>query len=287
MVLLFITVVINYLDRSNLSIAAPALTSELGIDPIHVGLIFSAFGWTYAAMQIPGGWLVDRVPPRILYSVALLLWSIATVMLGFAGQLHRAVRAAHGGRCAGSAGVSDQQPRGHHLVSRARARHGHRFLHLRAVRRAGVPDPGAGLAAARTSAGTWCSSPPARSAFSGRLIWYAVYREPTGFQRRQRRRNRPDPRGRRPGGYPGRDRQGQGQIQLDRPRHRADQAQVVGHLPRPVLPELDAVVFPDVVPDLPGEISRHGLHQVRPAGVAAVSRGVCRRAVFGVLFRLR
>ncbi|WP_157221892.1 MFS transporter, partial [Pseudomonas sp. R62] len=83
MVLLFITVVINYLDRSNLSIAAPALTSELGIDPVHVGLIFSAFGWTYAAMQIPGGWLVDRVPPRILYSVALLLWSVATVMLGF------------------------------------------------------------------------------------------------------------------------------------------------------------------------------------------------------------
>lgn len=40
MVLLFITVVINYLDRSNLSIAAPALTSELGIDPVQVGLIF-------------------------------------------------------------------------------------------------------------------------------------------------------------------------------------------------------------------------------------------------------
>ena len=86
MVLLFITVVINYLDRSNLSIAAPALTSELGIDPIHVGLIFSAFGWTYAAMQLPGGWLVDRVPPRILYTVALLLWSIATIMLGFAAS---------------------------------------------------------------------------------------------------------------------------------------------------------------------------------------------------------
>ena len=86
MVLLFITVVINYLDRSNLSIAAPALTSDLGIDPVHVGLIFSAFGWTYAAMQIPGGWLVDRVPPRVLYSVALALWSIATVMLGFAGS---------------------------------------------------------------------------------------------------------------------------------------------------------------------------------------------------------
>ena len=86
MVLLFITVVINYLDRSNLSIAAPALTSELGIEPVHVGLIFSAFGWTYAAMQLPGGWLVDRVPPRILYTVALALWSIATIFLGFVGS---------------------------------------------------------------------------------------------------------------------------------------------------------------------------------------------------------
>ncbi|MCO8160761.1 MFS transporter [Pseudomonas sp. LJDD11] len=86
MVLLFITVVINYLDRSNLSIAAPALTSELGLTPVEVGLIFSAFGWTYAAMQLPGGWLVDRVPPRILYTVALISWSVATVMLGFAAS---------------------------------------------------------------------------------------------------------------------------------------------------------------------------------------------------------
>ncbi|PPS31344.1 MFS transporter [Pseudomonas amygdali pv. morsprunorum] len=86
MVLLFITVVINYLDRSNLSIAAPALTAELGLDTVHIGLIFSAFGWTYAAMQLPGGWLVDRVPPRILYTAALLLWSIATIMLGFAAS---------------------------------------------------------------------------------------------------------------------------------------------------------------------------------------------------------
>lgn len=86
MVLLFITVVINYLDRANLSIAAPALTGELGLDPTHVGLVFSAFGWTYAAMQIPGGWLVDRVPPRILYTAALLLWSLATLALGFVGS---------------------------------------------------------------------------------------------------------------------------------------------------------------------------------------------------------
>lgn len=86
MVMLFVTVVINYLDRSNLSIAAPALKDEFGLDTVHEGLILSAFGWTYAAMQIPGGWLVDRVPPRILYALALILWSAATFFMGFAGS---------------------------------------------------------------------------------------------------------------------------------------------------------------------------------------------------------
>jgi MFS transporter, ACS family, D-galactonate transporter len=86
MALMFVTVVINYLDRSNLSIAAPELFRELAIDPRHAGLIFSAFGWTYALMQIPGGWLVDRVAPRTLYAAALILWSLATVMLGLAGS---------------------------------------------------------------------------------------------------------------------------------------------------------------------------------------------------------
>ena len=86
MVMLFITVVINYLDRSNLSIAAPALKDEFGLDTVHEGLILSAFGWTYAAMQIPGGWLVDRVSPRVLYAAALILWSAATFFMGFAGS---------------------------------------------------------------------------------------------------------------------------------------------------------------------------------------------------------
>jgi len=86
MVMLFITVVINYLDRSNLSIAAPALRDEFGLSTLQEGLILSAFGWTYAAMQIPGGWLVDRVTPRVLYASALILWSTATFFMGFASS---------------------------------------------------------------------------------------------------------------------------------------------------------------------------------------------------------
>ncbi len=83
--LLFVSVVVNYLDRSNLSITAPAMQAELGLDTAQMGLVLSAFGWTYAACQIPGGWLVDRVPPRTLYAALILLWSAATVLLGFTG----------------------------------------------------------------------------------------------------------------------------------------------------------------------------------------------------------
>jgi MFS transporter, ACS family, D-galactonate transporter len=81
--LVFINVVINYLDRTNLSVAATSLKDELSLSPVQLGLIFSAFGWTYAALQIPGGLLADRVAPRILYAVCLITWSIATVLQGF------------------------------------------------------------------------------------------------------------------------------------------------------------------------------------------------------------
>ena len=85
--LLFITVVINYLDRSNISIAAPSLTGDFHLDPVQLGLVFSAFSWTYTAFQLPGGWLVDRVHPRILYPVIIMLWSIATLCFGLANGL--------------------------------------------------------------------------------------------------------------------------------------------------------------------------------------------------------
>ncbi len=87
MALLFVTVVINYLDRSNLSIAAPSITSDFGLNPVQLGVVFSAFGWTYTPLQIPGGWLVDRVHPRMLYPLAIFFWSIATLCLGLSTGL--------------------------------------------------------------------------------------------------------------------------------------------------------------------------------------------------------
>lgn len=81
--LIFVSVVINYMDRSNISIAAFALSEELELDSVQMGLIFSAFAWTYAALQVPGGILVDVIAPRILYAMILSLWSVATFLQGF------------------------------------------------------------------------------------------------------------------------------------------------------------------------------------------------------------
>lgn len=87
MLMLFVSVVVTFMDRSNLSITAPAMRADLGIDTIHMGWILSAFGWTYAFCQIPAGWLVDRIAPRFFYPAILILWSVATVMLGVVGSV--------------------------------------------------------------------------------------------------------------------------------------------------------------------------------------------------------
>jgi len=80
--MLFVTIAINYLDRSNLSVAATGLARDLGLGPVRLGLIFSAFGWAYACFQIPGGWLVDRFGARPLYASLCALWSLATLTQG-------------------------------------------------------------------------------------------------------------------------------------------------------------------------------------------------------------
>ena len=71
--LIFVNVVINYMDRSNISVAGTAISDELNLTTVQTGLIFSAFGWTYAALQIPGGILADRFGPRVLYAFSLIL----------------------------------------------------------------------------------------------------------------------------------------------------------------------------------------------------------------------
>ena len=81
---IFVNVVINYMDRTNISVAAIMMGADLHLTSVQLGLIFSAFGWTYAGLQIPGGVLADRFGPHILYSVCLIIWSVATILQGFA-----------------------------------------------------------------------------------------------------------------------------------------------------------------------------------------------------------
>ncbi|PPS64749.1 hypothetical protein CRX72_03590 [Pantoea sp. BRM17] len=68
--------------EDNLAVAAPALSAELQLTPLQMGLIFSAFGWIYAALQIPGGWLIDRLGARMVYGVAMIGWSLITLLHG-------------------------------------------------------------------------------------------------------------------------------------------------------------------------------------------------------------
>lgn len=84
LLLIFVNVVINYMDRSNLAVAASAIGKEYEFSSVQMGLIFSAFSWTYLLFQIPGGILVKQVTPRLLYTVSLISWSLATVFQGFA-----------------------------------------------------------------------------------------------------------------------------------------------------------------------------------------------------------
>src|SRR6201996_9738987 len=86
MLMIFVCVVITYLDRSNISITAPAMHKELGLSTVQMGWILSAFGWTYAFGQMPGGFLVDRIRPRYFYPLVLILWSVATACLGIVGS---------------------------------------------------------------------------------------------------------------------------------------------------------------------------------------------------------
>jgi ACS family D-galactonate transporter-like MFS transporter len=78
---------LNYLDRAVMSVAAKPMTEELGISPAMLGLIFSAFSWTYAASQIPGGLLLDRLGTRLTYALSLVFWSAFTLLHGFANSI--------------------------------------------------------------------------------------------------------------------------------------------------------------------------------------------------------
>jgi Arabinose efflux permease len=89
--LLVLAMCISFFDRGNLAVAAPVIAPELHLSPWSLGLLLSAFFWTYSICQIGAGWLVDRVEVRVVYTAAFLIWSFATLstalVSSFAGFL--------------------------------------------------------------------------------------------------------------------------------------------------------------------------------------------------------
>jgi MFS family permease len=74
----------NYLDRGNLSVAAPLIRKDLGISPTEMGVVLSAFVWPYSIMNLPTGWAIDRFGARIMMTLAAGAWSIVAIVTGLA-----------------------------------------------------------------------------------------------------------------------------------------------------------------------------------------------------------
>nr|WP_273844197.1 MFS transporter [Rubrobacter calidifluminis] len=83
-VLAFFGIAINYIDRANLGVAATHIQKELGIGDFAMGLALGAFFYTYAFFQLPMGYWVDRFGARLVYTVAVVWWSVFTAATGLA-----------------------------------------------------------------------------------------------------------------------------------------------------------------------------------------------------------
>ncbi|MEZ0243673.1 MAG: MFS transporter [Sphingomonas sp.] len=80
-------ILLNYVDRGTIAVAAPLMKSELGLTATGFGIAVSAFFWVYAPIQLAVGWLCDRFPVYRLLAAGLALWALSTAAIGFVGSL--------------------------------------------------------------------------------------------------------------------------------------------------------------------------------------------------------
>lgn len=85
--MLLITGAVNYIDRVALSIANPLVRADLHLSIAEMGVLLSVFLWTYAACQLPVGAAIDRLGPRWLLGIGVIIWSLAQVAVGFVGTM--------------------------------------------------------------------------------------------------------------------------------------------------------------------------------------------------------
>lgn len=87
MFMVFVILTLNYLDRVNISIAAPLIQKEFDFSPIQLGIIFSAFTWGNVIGQLPGGMLSSIFGAKRMYVIAILCWSAFLAMTTLATTL--------------------------------------------------------------------------------------------------------------------------------------------------------------------------------------------------------
>ena len=72
-------IAINYVDRFNIAAAVPTLMKEFGLSPARMGVLMSAFGWTYLLCMLPVGYLLNRKSPKLIGFWSCLGWGVATL----------------------------------------------------------------------------------------------------------------------------------------------------------------------------------------------------------------
>ncbi|HKT93134.1 MAG TPA: MFS transporter, partial [Paraburkholderia sp.] len=82
--LMWAAIAINYIDRTVLSAAAPKIQAGFHLDAMQMGIVMSAFFWSYALLQLPAGILADRFGQKKVLGFAVLWWSLATAVTGLA-----------------------------------------------------------------------------------------------------------------------------------------------------------------------------------------------------------
>ncbi len=160
--LLFIAGIVNFLDRSSLSVAGEAIRADLGLSATEFGVLLSAFSLSYGFAQLPSGILLDRLGPRIVLGAGLIFWSAMQALTGMVKFVLAFYSAAHWPRDRRSAVYASRREIDQRLVCAKRARHGGGNIQLLdgagpGYRPAGPGHHAVGLGLANDVCGDWFS----------------------------------------------------------------------------------------------------------------------------------
>lgn len=176
---LLLLAMLSYIDRINISVAAPAIQTEFDLSTGQLGLAFSAFFWTYALLLVPFAWLADRYGTRLIIPIGIVVWSMGAAATGFAGGFVTLLLA----RLLLGVGESPVFPTGNLVVREwAPAKERGTFT---AIFNAGSligPAVGAALAGYLVVSFGWRASFVILAVVGllGAVVWLVVYRTPEG-----------------------------------------------------------------------------------------------------------